>query len=162
VHILPFLGQNELKLYKKFALDEPWDSRTNIKLLSEMPDIYHDYGSKLLAPANAKPGYTTVVAPISDNTIIGSPKRVTFGSISDGTSNTVLLVVVKNSLSVPWTAPQDYVFDRTNPAAGLKFTSGKVPVAWCDGSTDLLSSDNDNEAWLGSFEMNDGRVIRAK
>ena len=151
-----------MDLYQKFALDEPWDSPTNIKLLPLMPNIYSDYGSKLLAPASAKPGYTTVVAPSSENTILGSPKKVTFRSITDGTSNTILLVIVKDSLAVPWTAPQDYVFDPKQPAAGLKFTDGKVPVVFCDGSDSLVSKDNDVQTWVGTFEMNDGGIAVAK
>jgi hypothetical protein len=157
VHILPFFGESNL--YQRFALDEPWDSETNLKLLPEMPAIYSDYGAKLLAPVNAKPGYTSVVAPMGDKTILGSPKRVTFSSISDGTSNTILLVVVKDSLAVPWTAPQDYVFDRDEPAAGLKFTNGKTPVVFGDGSSRFLI---ENNTWLRLFEMNDGNVAVAR
>ena len=157
VHILPFIG--EQTLFEKFAIDEPWDSETNAKLLAEMPDVYSDYGAKLLAPMNAQPGYTTVVAPISENTIIGSPRKITFGSITDGSSNTVLLVVVKDSSAVPWTAPQDYVFDRNKPGAGLKFTDGTTPVVFCDGSCLSLVKDND---WLSLFEMNEGNAVQPR
>ena len=162
VHVLPFLNDDGAKLYKKFALDEPWDSPTNIKLLPQMPDIFSKYGSKLLAPSATKTGYTTVVAPSSENTILGAPKKVTFRSITDGSSNTILLVIVKDSLAVPWTAPQDYVFDPKQPAAGLQFTDGKVPVAFCDGHTALISKDNDAKTWVGTFEMNDGEISVAK
>ena len=41
IHILPFLG--EADLFNQFAIDEPWDSETNIKLLPKMPAIYSDY-----------------------------------------------------------------------------------------------------------------------
>jgi len=157
VHILPFIG--EQALFNKFAIDEPWDSETNIKLLPEMPDVYSDYGAKLLAPMNAKPGYTTVVAPISKNTIIGAPRNITFSAITDGSSNTVLLVVVKDSMAVPWTAPQGYVFDRDKPGAGLKFTDGKTPVAFCDGSCLSLVKNND---WLSLFEMNEGKPVQPR
>ncbi len=157
VHILPFLGESEL--YDKFALDEPWDSPTNIKLLPEMPNVFSDYGSKLLAPVDAKPGYTTIVAPSSERTILGAPRKVTFRSIIDGSSNTILLVIVKDKLAVPWTAPQDYVFDPKDPAAGLKFTDSKTPVVLCDTSTNLLVEDND---WKTLFEMNDGKVAQPR
>ncbi len=157
VHILPFIG--EQTLFNKFAIDEPWDSDTNIKLLPKMPDVYSDYGAKLLAPVNGKAGYTTVVAPLSENTILGAPRNITFSAITDGSSNTVLLLVVKDSMAVPWTAPQGYVFDRDKPDAGLKFTDGKTPVAFCDGSCLSLVKDND---WLGLFEMNEGNVVQPR
>ena len=124
-----------------------------------MPNVYSEYGSKLFAPADSKPGYTTVVAPISENTILGAPRKVTFSAITDGSSNTILLVIVKDSLAVPWTAPQDYVFDPAKPAAGLKFTDGRTPVALCDGSQMQLIEEND---WVALFEMNDGVVTEAK
>ena len=159
VHILPYLGKDGYKLWKKFALDEPWDSPTNIKLLPEMPNVFSDYGSRLLAPVDAKPGYTTIVAPSSERTILGAPRKVTFRSIADGTSNTILLVIVKDKLAVPWTAPRDYVFAPKAPAAGLKFTDGKTPVVFGDASTHLLVQDND---WKALFEMNDGKVVQPK
>ena len=159
VHILPYLGKDGYKLWKKFALDEPWDSPTNIKLLPEMPNVFSDYGSKLLAPVDAKPGYTTIVAPSSERTILGAPRKVTDRSIIDGTSNTILLVIVQDKLAVPWTAPQDYVFDPKDPAAGLKFTDSKTPIVLCDASTPLLIEDND---WKALFEMNDGKVVQPK
>lgn len=160
VHILPYLGKEEGKLYKKFELDEPWDSPTNIKLLPEMPTIFSEYGSTLLSPVGTKRGYTTVVAPSSDDTILGASRKVTFGAITDGSSNTILLVIVKDQLKVPWTAPQDYVFDPDKPSDGLKFAADKrTPVAMCDGSTMSLLKDND---WANLFEMNDGEVTRIR
>jgi hypothetical protein len=38
VHLLPFLEQDNL--YKRFHLDEPWDSPHNIRLLDQMPIVY--------------------------------------------------------------------------------------------------------------------------
>ena len=155
VQILPFI--EEADLYNKFALDEPWDSPTNIKLLPEMPAVYSDFSSHL--QGRAQPGATTIVAPISEDTILGASKKVAFGDILDGSSNTILLVTVKDELAVPWTAPQDYVFDRAKPAAGLKFSDGRVPVVLSDGSTAKLVENND---WVSLFEMNDGNVVQAK
>src|SRR5262249_48305784 len=38
VLILPYIEQEAL--YKKFKLDEPWDSKHNIKLLGDMPKVF--------------------------------------------------------------------------------------------------------------------------
>ena len=157
VHILPFIGENEL--FQRFALDEPWDSPANVKLVAQMPDIYSEYGSVLFSPAKSKPGYTTVVAPIGENTVLGASKKVTFRSMVDGSSNTILLVIVKDSLAVPWTAPQGYAFDPDQPAAGLKFINGRTPTAFCDSSCMELVVEND---WIALFEMNDGGVTKPK
>ena len=157
VHILPFLGENEL--YDQFEIDEPWDSPTNIKLLPQIPDLYSKYDRKLFSPVSAKQGYTTIVAPISENTVLGSPKQVKFRAIKDGSSNTILMVNVKESLAVPWTAPKDYEFDREQPGAGLQFTDGRAVVVFCDARAHSLREEND---WLSLFEMNDGIVLEPK
>ena len=38
VQLLPYLEQGDL--YKKFALDEPWDSETNKPLIAMMPKVF--------------------------------------------------------------------------------------------------------------------------
>ena len=40
VAILPFL--NQVDLYKQYQLSEPWDSESNLKVLSQMPPVYRD------------------------------------------------------------------------------------------------------------------------
>lgn len=40
VQVLPFMGEAESKLYKKFKLDESWDSKHNLPLLKQMPAIF--------------------------------------------------------------------------------------------------------------------------
>ena len=157
VHILPFVGEYEL--WQKFSLDEPWDSPANRKLLPEMPAIYSDFSSRLKMTADAPKGMTTMLAPYSENTILGSPKKVTFRNITDGSSNTVLLVVVDHALAVPWTAPKDFAYDPENPASGLKFDNEKTPIVMCDGS--YYSAKRENP-WKFLFEMNDGNVAQVK
>ena len=48
VPILPFIEQDAL--YRKFRLDEPWDSPTNKELIKEMPKVYESHGGKPLKP----------------------------------------------------------------------------------------------------------------
>jgi hypothetical protein len=52
VHLLPELGEDEL--YRKFHLDEPWDSPHNLPLVTEMPAAFRAIGSR--APV----GWTTL------------------------------------------------------------------------------------------------------
>ena len=40
VALLPYLGQQDL--YKRFHLDEPWDSPHNRQLIPLIPDVYQD------------------------------------------------------------------------------------------------------------------------
>ena len=151
VRLLPFLG--EAALFKEFKLDQPWDSPHNLKLLEKIPDIYR------ASHADDDRGLTTMVAPISEKTILGATKMTTFADIIDGSSNTILLVVVQDRLAVPWTSPQDYKFDPENPGAGLKLYGNKTPVAIADGTGQSANEEND---WLNLFQMNDGEVVNLK
>jgi hypothetical protein len=159
VHLLPYVDQNDL--YQKFHLDEAWDSPHNIKLLSEMPAIYRPANLNLInEPGAAKPGYTTYVAPVGEGTIFGGTETVTFGKITDGTSNTVMVVEVMPGAAVPWTAPQDYTFDPADPLAEIDTTrQNSFTALFGDGSVRNLPADVAAEKVVHLFQMNDGNVI---
>lgn len=125
VYILPYIDQQEL--FEKFHLDEPWDSEHNLSLLDEMPITYR-------SPLEAKESDTEsvylaiptelgIIFP-PDETQFGKspPLGIPFQQVTDGTSNTAMVVEVDSSLAVPWTSPQDYpvtadAADSTKPAA---------------------------------------------
>lgn len=158
VHILPFA--EEVKLYQEFHLDEPWDSPHNKKLIAKMPDIYKSHSFDILAEVPVKPGYTTFLAPVWEKTVFGGPASTKFPKITDGTSNTVLLVEVKPEKAVPWTAPDDYAFDPKDPAAGLMIgADGRWLCGFADGSVNQVRRDIPPETFLHLFQMNDGHVI---
>jgi hypothetical protein len=158
VHILPFVEQTEL--YKKFKLDEPWDSPHNKPLLQQMPEIF---SSKSPGPAGAaalKPGHTTFVAPQGEDTVLGGDEKSRIQDCRDGTSNTIVLVHVKPELAVPWTAPDDYAFASDDPAAGLRTGSdGRWLAAFADGSVRTLPDNIKPETILRLFQKSDGGVI---
>ena len=86
VHILPYVG--ELELYKQFRLKEPWNSEHNMKLLGKMPDIFKGSAFGFEVYSDLKPGYTTFLAPVGDDTIFGGAKPAKLGDVKDGLSNT--------------------------------------------------------------------------
>jgi hypothetical protein len=152
VHILPFLDQR--KLYEQFALDQPWDSPHNKPLIEKMPKVYESQWLGI------QPGHTNFLAPVGEDTIAGSEKAISFRNITDGTSNTAVLVEVKPSLSVPWTAPQDYVFDPQRPAEGLRVdTDGRFLAALADGSVYLFRGNAAAELILRLFQKSDGNPL---
>ncbi len=156
VHLLPFL--DELELYNKFHLNEPWDSPHNKSLLEQMPDIYAKDVS--LSPPPIAPGHTTLQAPFGENTIFDGGKGTSFRQITDGSSNTIAIIEVTAANAVPWTAPQDYAFDPESPLVGIRFeTDDRWLAGFADGSVHSLRRTLSPISVLHLFQRNDGQVV---
>jgi len=133
VHILPYLEHGEL--YERFRLDEPWDSPHNKSLIKEMPSIYSSVWPKEKVPI----GHTLFQRPTGNGAIdLGDGGGFSFGDITDGSSNTILIVQADPEAAVIWTKPADYYFEPKAPLRNL----GHCRTNWtgwlgirCDGST---------------------------
>jgi hypothetical protein len=117
VLILPFL--NEQALYDRYRFDQPWYGPDNWVLLAEMPQAYR-------CPTSAKSnqvadGFTNYLAPVGPRRAFQPGNAVSFGLITDGTSNTAM-VVEDSRQPVPWIAPFDVTPE--DYAAHLKSFSG--------------------------------------
>jgi hypothetical protein len=156
VHILPYIGFVEL--YQEFHLDEAWDSPHNIKLLPKMPPIYAPVAN-VDDTVDVKPFHTTYVAPVGTKTVFGQDKAITFGNITDGTSNTIAFVELKREHAIPWTSPEEYPYDESNPNSKLRNYNGSTPVAILDGSVLNLSLDLPKATWLALISRNGGEVV---
>lgn len=156
VHILPFIGFQEL--YEEFKLDEAWDSQHNIKLLPKMPAIYSPL-SDMNETVVIQPHYTTYVAPIGSKTVFGQDEPMQFRNITDGTSNTIAFVELKREYAIPWTSPEEYSFDESNPTAKLRNYNGKTVIALFDGFVTNIKLDLPKETWLALFTRNGGEVV---
>lgn len=129
VLILPYVNQEEL--YKQFHLDEPWDSEHNKKLVDKMPAIYRSPG---IQDAVGTTHYLTVRG---EKTAFPGAKAVSIEEISNGTSNTIM--VVEAAKAVPWTKPDDLPFDEKNPKAGLTgLRPGGFIASFCDGHNQFI------------------------
>lgn len=98
VALLPYLGEDEARLYGQFKFDEPWDSAHNKMLISKMP--------KAFAPVNnvkAAEGHTFYQMVIGPKAM--RPGAFNIGNIIDGTMNTI--AVVEAAEPVIWTKPED-------------------------------------------------------
>jgi len=152
VYLLPFLG--ELKLYQEFRLNEPWDSPHNKGLIARMPKVYQSRSIGM------PPGRTAFLAPAGEDTVIGSGKATRFRDVTDGTSNTAVLVEVKPELGVPWTAPQDYAFDPAAPGRGLHvLDDGRFLAGLADGSVHQFRANVNRNVLLHLFRKSDGTPL---
>ena len=131
VAILPYIEQDIL--YKQFKLDEPWDSDHNRKLIPQMPQIYAIPG------APPKPGETHYRVFVGGGAMFDLDKKVTIAQITDGTSNTIM--IVETAESVAWTKPAEIPYDAQKPLPKLGgFFPNGSNVAFADGSVRFLTT----------------------
>ncbi len=111
VALLPFL--EEVRLYKQFKLDEPWDSPHNQKLLETTPKCYQPHGG-----GYDDPGLTRYQVLVGQGTAFGREGlTLTKDDFPDGFAETIL--VVEAAEPVPWTKPVDLVYDTDGPLPAL-------------------------------------------
>ncbi|MEX0979161.1 MAG: DUF1559 domain-containing protein [Pirellulales bacterium] len=125
VAILPYIDDGAL--YKKFHLDEPWDSPHNKPLLDEMPDVYR------CPLAKVADDHTVFLVPRGEGSAFGGSTGIQIRQIIDGTSKTIATVEVDDEHAVPWTKPDDWQYDPDQPTAGL---GGHFPDVFLSGGCD--------------------------
>lgn len=136
VALLPYIEQEAL--YKQYRRDEPWDSAANLKVLEQMPDTYRVTG---VSRADKDADYFVFTGP---ETLFNGKQGRRLGEVTDGLSNTLLLVEARRD--IPWTKPEDlpYASDQPLPALG-----GLVPrgfnLALADGSVRFFSQEFDEK-----------------
>ncbi len=138
VLLLPFIGNEAL--YKEFHLNEPWDSEHNRKLIENMPAVYGD-------PLHAlAPGMTTTQVPlVKGSAWSGEGDPLNFASITDGTSNTIAVIMVPPEQAVIWTKPDGWEFPLADAANVLLKDREFMTALFFDGSVRMLGIE-DREA----------------
>jgi hypothetical protein len=156
VLILPYIGEN--KLYKQFKLDEPWDSEHNKKLLEEMPKVFAPVVGK--TKEKHASFYQVVVGRGAlfqpDGRKAGLPHYP--ASITDGTSNTILIVEADEA--VPWTKPADVTYEHKKPLPkfGGLFKDG-FHAAFADGSVRFIGKNADKDTLRAAITPSGGEVV---
>lgn len=159
VAILPYLGRSDL--YDAFHRDEPWDSEHNKKLIARMPEILRAPTSKAAA------GDTVYLSVRGEQTLFsvreGKPDKVRFAHVRDGLTNTIMVVEASDMQGVPWTAPDDFKYEKKDPLNGLVGQhKGGFLAALGDGSVRFLAETIDAEILRRLFDRADGQVIDAR
>ena len=137
VVLLPYVESGTL--YDEIRHDEPWDSEYNKQFHARMPTYYCCPSTETMA------GMTTYSVIVGEETPFGDPNtKFTFGSISDGLSNTIFIVERKKP--VCWMDPtQEITFEEACKGINVfgnemgSNHSGGMNVSMFDGSVHFIS-----------------------
>jgi len=151
VALLPYLDQ--VDLYNRFKLDEPWNSEHNLKLLKEMPRVY-----RLDNMPQKESDKTHYQVFTGKGTAFENDQGQKFEDFTDGMSNTILAIEAADP--VPWTKPEDltYATDKPLPKLGAH-PSEAIFVVYCDGSVRLLSREMKVQQLRARITRNGGEMI---
>lgn len=158
--LLPFL--NKADLYEKIRLDEPWDSEWNSAFHSENLPYFYCPSSANRAKAPGACFYSVVVG---EGTCFPGEKAIQLDEMTDGTSNTVLLVERKDPIR--WMRPDaEITLDEALKGINAEETSGVgsshpggCNVAAADASTRFISEQIDPNVWKALLLIADGEKI---
>jgi hypothetical protein len=158
VALLPYLEQEAL--YKRFKLDEPWDSEHNKKLLPLIPRVFETARLGNL-PGNVNPTdlvntrYQVFVGP---GAVFDGPRGTPRGDVRDGSTYTLL--IAEAAESVPWTKPQDLTFDPKGPLPKLGglFKDG-FHAATVDGAVRFIPQTIGEKSLRALITRNGGEII---
>ncbi len=130
--ILPYLG--EQSLYNSIDLAKPWDDPANAQ------------ANRLVLRVYKCPSMTDQATPATCYQVIDDPASIFPGStpvgmrsITDGTSNTLMVVEAAPADAVPWMKPQDVPLANLLPPSGANHRGG-YNVTMADGSVQFIST----------------------
>jgi hypothetical protein len=159
IDLLPFLDATDL--YHQYKMDEPWDGPNNKKLLDRMPAVFR-------SPYDDPKSMSTAYAVLVGKGTIFEPeprfsrepyKGIKISEITDGTSNTILVVEARRNC--PWMKPDDIPFDADKPAPELGgFVENKFAAVMADGRACLFERSKVEEILNLMIRRNDGHPIK--
>jgi len=189
VLLLPLMG--ETQLYDQYRFDEPWDGPHNKQLIAQVPSVYRDpsYGEThdgythyavavgtgtafppegYKLPANPPPKLDLPKRPQRGRGRERVPGTTRMADFRDGYSNSLLVGSVSPERKIPWTKPEDVVFDEHFPgldkpggfAAPYKTAQGAGGVfLFADTTVHTIRDDADPEVMRRLLLIADGQRV---
>ena len=131
--ILPYI--DEQALYARIDLSKPWNDPANADAYEIMPSVFHCPFAVL------PPNFTSYLGVVGSNACFHPTAPRAFSEMTDGTSETLMVIEVAQEHAVHWMAPQDaseeMVLNFGNN--GILAHAGGTPAAMADGSVTFLS-----------------------
>ena len=139
--ILPFMEQQAL--HSQIDFSKPWNDPVNRPIADTVVPAY------LCPSTTIDSTSTSYVAVVHPSGMMSGPDPVSFPEVTDGISNTVLVVEADSSMAVPWMSPQDIdlnAFQRIGSSRDAGGHFGGAHILLGDGSvrflTDSVSSEH--------------------
>lgn len=138
VLLLPFLDEHDL--YARYRFDEPWDGPHNRELQAHRPEVYASGLQQ--SPLRS---VTTYLGVVSRRTMWPAHFCVRISDVTDGTSNTIMLLENANS-DVVWSEPREMrekeALALLHPASPDHQSSPppySIPAMFADGTVRVIS-----------------------
>jgi hypothetical protein len=130
VLLLPYMEQAHL--YDQFDKTKAWDSPENSVLSKTIIPVFMDPSS-----ANPPAGQTDYLFVTGKGAVFESGKTTKISEITDGTSNTMIVVEVENS-GINWAEPRDLPINQPMSLPAGNHPGGNMS-AFADGSVRFIS-----------------------
>jgi hypothetical protein len=124
--------------------------------------------SKTWKACYRQPGVVRMTSAEDFPACLTAGKQISFASVTDGTSNTILYATVDRARKTPWTKPEDIVLDDAFPGIGKPEGIGAIHpvdnahvglVAFADGSVQTLPDTVDTETLRKLLTRAGGEVV---
>ncbi|MEZ6136591.1 MAG: DUF1559 domain-containing protein [Pirellulaceae bacterium] len=150
--LLPYLEQNALA--QQIDMSKPWDDPVNIGFSETVIECYACPSTSL------SPGQTTYVVVVDPSGIFTGSGATQIREISDGTSNTLLVVETDESHAVSWMSPDDIDLQTFIDASANRHAHiGGANAAMADGSVQFFSDNADTTTRGAIVTKNGGEVL---
>jgi hypothetical protein len=162
VLILPYLGDQAKTVYQQYDFNQPWDSDTNMRLASYMPEVY---GCPEHPDALASQE-TTYMVVMGAETAFPNQSCTSLTEITDPLDQTILVVETSQS-GVHWLKPQDLaaskmayeINGRESTDAGSHHARGGAHVLTADGQALFLNTDFSPDYLQSMMTINGGEIL---
>jgi len=149
VSLLPFMQERDMA--DQLQLDKRWDDPANLPITSRPLKAF----SSPLCPDSQGSNRTAFVAVVGPKTVIRASRPVTMRDISDGTSNTGMLLELRQS-DIAWAEPRDISLDDAVTLIQSCPDRRGLNVVMADGSVRSISPETSTRSIIRLFNCDDG------